>query len=156
MRFALVLAFPLLLVGCFNLEPQPLTDQRIAIISNTRIQSASVTYSGGSGHTLPPDDYEQFRNLLRSLAPIETVNDNSGLPALPDYRLMLSAAGDVANIDVLVDTNDQLIYTLDGFRYSGGQAGRFVAAADAIRSHYAKDESDGEPADARKPPGWVD
>ncbi|ELP30121.1 hypothetical protein RBSWK_05950 [Rhodopirellula baltica SWK14] len=138
----------MLFVGCFNLEPQPLTDQRIAIISNTRIQSASVTYPDGTEHTFAPDDYEQFRTLLRTLAPIETVSDDSGLPAAPDYRLMLFAAGNIANIDVHVDDTDQLIYTLDGFQYCGGQAGRFVTTADAARVQHSLDPIDGEPSDA--------
>ena len=148
MRFALVLVVPMLFVGCFNLEPQPLTDQRIAIISNTRIQCASVTYRDGTEHTFSPDDYGQFRTLLRALAPIEEVIDGSGLPAVPDYRLMLFAAGNVASVDVHVDSNDKLIYTLDGFQYRGGQAERFGATADAVRAQHFPDQSDGEPSDA--------
>lgn len=141
MRTFLPCFVAVLLSGCFNLEPQPFDNQRIAIVSNTRIQSASVSYPDGCGLTIPPDHYEAFRTLFRTLAPIDQVAETPGLPGLPDYELTLFAAGNVANIDVMID-DSKLIWTLDGFQYHGGDAKRFRTAADAIRTTLA-DDTDG-------------
>ncbi|TWT65685.1 hypothetical protein V7x_56070 [Crateriforma conspicua] len=135
-RIAL-LAFAPLLAGCFNASPRPLTTETIRIVSNTRIQSASVTFPDGTKTGVPPDDYELFRQLFRRLAPVKTTYDGPGLPGLPDYQLMLFAAGNVANIGVMVRDDGSLTYSLDEFHYDGGDADAFVAAADAIRSRLA-------------------
>ncbi|EMI45756.1 hypothetical protein RRSWK_01647 [Rhodopirellula sp. SWK7] len=134
----------MLLPGCFNLGPQPFDNQRIAIVSNTRIQSASVSYPDGVELTISPDDYEAFRTLFRTLAPIDRVTEPPGLPGLPDYELTLFAAGNVANIDIMVD-DSKLIWTLDGFQYHGGNAERFRTAADVVRSRPRDSSGHGSP-----------
>jgi hypothetical protein len=142
MRTLLFCFAALLVSGCFNLEPTPFDDQRLAIVSNTRIQSASVSYPDGSEITIPPDHYESFRTLFRSLAPINNTTETAGLPGLPHYKLTMFAAGNVANIDVMID-GSKLIWTLDGFQYHGGNAKQFKNAADAIRCELSAAYADG-------------
>jgi hypothetical protein len=132
MRNILLCATLLLISGCSGINPQPFDDQRIAIVSNTWIQSVSVGYPDGANITLPPDHYDLFRTLFRALAPIDQVSRVPGLPGLPDYHLTLCAAGNVANIDVMIK-DSKLIWMLDGFQYQGGDTTQFLNAAEAIR-----------------------
>ncbi|KAA1257564.1 hypothetical protein LF1_00510 [Rubripirellula obstinata] len=111
MRNTLLCLTAVLFSGCFNLEPKPFDDLRIAIVSNTLIQSASVTFPDETELTIPPDKYDSFRELFRTLAPIDRVVESPGLPGLPDYELMFFAAGNVANIDVMI-ADSKLIWTL--------------------------------------------
>lgn len=131
-RLILILLLPLF-AGCLDTSPRPMTTESIRIVSNTLIQSASVTYPDGVTVNVPPNEYELFRELFRKLAPVESTHEGPGLPALYDYQLELSAAGNVANIDVLIHDDGSLSFSLDEFHYDGGDADGFVAAADAIR-----------------------
>ncbi|WP_145389161.1 hypothetical protein [Stieleria neptunia] len=110
-----------------------MTDERIAIVANTRIQSVSVTFPDNTEIMIPPDDFERFRALFRTLAPIKSTENGDKLEAFGTYQLQLFAAGNVADIDVLVDDTDELVFALDGYTYHGGQRDRFVSAAEAIR-----------------------
>lgn len=129
-----ILMFASFIAGCLNSGPQPLTTETICIVSNTLIQSASVTFPDGTEIKIPPDDYELFRDLFRKLSPVESTYHQPGLPGLPDYQLTLYAAGNVANIGVMVREDGSLTYSLDEFRYDGGDAEGFVAAATEIRT----------------------
>ena len=116
-----------------------MTDERIAIVANTRIQSASVTFPDNTEIAIPPNDYELFRSLFRTLAPINSTENGYKLEAMANYQLQLFAAGNVANIDILIDDTDDLVFTVEGFTYHGGQRDRFVSAANAIRERLGTD-----------------
>lgn len=85
-------------IGCFSTSSGPMTDEQIAIIANTNIQSASITFPDNTEIAIPPDNYELFRSLLRTLAPIKSTESGNKLRALANYHLQLYAAGNVATI----------------------------------------------------------
>ncbi|KLU07675.1 hypothetical protein RISK_000296 [Rhodopirellula islandica] len=117
-----------------NSTPRPMTPETTRTVSNTRTQSASVPLPDGTAINVPPDDYELFRQLFRELGPVKSTHEAPGLPGLPQCERMPFAAGNLANVGVMVRDDGTLTYSLDDSHYNGGDAKRFIVAAESIRS----------------------
>ena len=111
------------LLGC-NREPQPLTDQHLRLMSNSRYAIAYIDYHNEQfqQRILDPDEYESMRLLFRSLSPIR--ESRLGKITQPDVSLTYHGGMDPTTLDVKFN-GDTLEFGIRNFIHVGGNAETF-------------------------------
>ena len=110
--------------GCER-TPHKLTDRDIQLMSVTKISSAWIDLPDGSQFSLESPQFGEMNELLKSLAPIESVD--AGELSGCQYQLNYQSGMDPTSIRVSID-GEKLIFSIGGFVYAGGKSKTFLDA----------------------------
>ncbi len=112
------------LLFVFSVGCRQRSRDRIEVLQNTRIESASLVGPNLSSHEKVLD-FEKLRLLFSTMRPNHEVE--GAFTQSSRYSIRVRASGNIADIEAFI-SGDEIVFRLDGTEYRGGNASKFLDA----------------------------